>query len=102
MADSRHGGDAGPAAALKRAAASPYTLLVLAALFWGGNWVAGRGLRDDVPPVALAFWRWIVAAVAFLPFTLPAVIRNRHVVRREWLRLIVFALIGVTAFNVMT
>ncbi|HEX7007867.1 MAG TPA: DMT family transporter [Alphaproteobacteria bacterium] len=100
MAGGRIG--AGPLAALRRAVTSPYALLVLAALFWGGNWVAGRGLRDDVPPVALAFWRWVVAAVVFLPFTLPAVIRHRHVVRREWLRLLVFALIGVTAFNVMT
>jgi drug/metabolite transporter (DMT)-like permease len=98
----RPGARTGPVAALKRAVASPYALLVLAALFWGGNWVAGRGLRDDVPPVALAFWRWVVAAVAFLPFTLAGVIRHRQTIRREWLRLVVFALIGVTAFNVMT
>jgi len=98
---SRPGAGEGPAAALKRAVASPYALLVLAALFWGGNWVAGRALRDDVPPVALAFWRWVVAAIAFLPFTLGGVFRARHVIRREWLRLVVFALLGVTAFNAM-
>ena len=95
------GGGEGPAAALRRAVTSPYALLVLAALFWGGNWVAGRGLRGDVPPVALAFWRWVVAAIAFLPFTLGGVIRSRHVIRQEWLRLVVYALIGVTAFNAM-
>ncbi|MGE5145911.1 MAG: EamA family transporter, partial [Candidatus Eiseniibacteriota bacterium] len=55
------GAGEGPAAALRRVVTSPYALLVLAALFWGGNWVAGRGLRGDVPPVALAFWRWVVA-----------------------------------------
>jgi drug/metabolite transporter (DMT)-like permease len=98
---SRPGAGEGPAAALKRAVASPYALLVLAALFWGGNWVAGRALRDDVPPVALAFWRWVVAAVAFLPFTLGGVFRARATIRREWLRLVVFALLGVTAFNAM-
>lgn len=101
MDASRPGAGEGPAAALKRAVASPYALLVLAALFWGGNWVAGRALRDDVPPVALAFWRWVVAAVAFLPFTLGGVFRARHVIRREWLRLVVFAILGVTAFNAM-
>lgn len=101
MDASRPGAGEGPAAALKRAVASPYALLVLAALFWGGNWVAGRALRDDVPPVALAFWRWVVAAIAFLPFTLGGVFRARHVIRREWLRLVVFALLGVTAFNAM-
>ena len=40
---------------------NPYLLLVLASLFWAGNMVMGRGLRDDLPPVALAFWRWVVA-----------------------------------------
>jgi drug/metabolite transporter (DMT)-like permease len=95
------GAGGGPAAALKRAVASPYMLLVLAGVFWGGNWVAGRALRDDVPPVALAFWRWVVAAVAFLPFTLPAVLRARATIRREWLRLLVYALLGVTLFNAM-
>ena len=95
------GAGGGPAAALKRAVTSPYALLVLAALFWGGNWVAGRGLRGDVPPVALAFWRWVVAAVVFLPFTLGDVIRARGTIRREWLRLVVYALLGVTLFNAM-
>lgn len=101
MDSSGPGAGEGPAAALKRVVTSPYALLVLAALFWGGNWVAGRGLRDDVPPVALAFWRWVVAAIAFLPFTLGGVISARHVIRREWLRLVIYALIGVTAFNAM-
>jgi drug/metabolite transporter (DMT)-like permease len=40
-------------------------LLVLAALFWAGNFVMGRAVRGEVPPVALAFWRWVVAAAVF-------------------------------------
>src|SRR5215472_11618889 len=36
----------------------PYLLLVLAPLFWSGNFIVGRAVRDTVPPVALAFWRW--------------------------------------------
>ena len=37
---------------------NPYLLLTLTALFWSGNMVLGRGIRADVPPMALAFWRW--------------------------------------------
>lgn len=40
---------------------SPYLLLTLTSLFWAGNWVIGRAIRHDVPPIALAFWRWVVA-----------------------------------------
>ena len=34
---------------------NPYLLLTLTALFWSGNMVLGRGIRADVPPMALAF-----------------------------------------------
>jgi hypothetical protein len=36
----------------------PYLLLPLAVLFWAGNFLIGRAVRADVPPVGLAFWRW--------------------------------------------
>jgi drug/metabolite transporter (DMT)-like permease len=45
-----------------------YAYLVIAALTWGGTWVVVRGLRDDFPPIAIAFWRWVAAAVILLPF----------------------------------
>jgi drug/metabolite transporter (DMT)-like permease len=47
----------------------PFLLLALAVLFWAGNWVMARALRFDVPPVALAFWRWTIALVILLPLS---------------------------------
>ena len=38
-----------------------YLLMVLTALAWSGNGITGRGLNDIVPPIGLAFWRWVVA-----------------------------------------
>ena len=49
----------------------PYLLLTLTALFWSGNIVLGRAIRADVPPLALAFWRWVVSLLLTLPFALP-------------------------------
>ncbi len=49
----------------------PYLLLVLANLFWAGNWVIGRALRDAFTPVSLNFWRWLVATLILAPFALP-------------------------------
>jgi drug/metabolite transporter (DMT)-like permease len=45
-----------------------YTALVLTAALWGSSAVAARGLLDTLPPVALAFLRWIVVIVCLVPF----------------------------------
>ena len=41
-----------------RTRAFALTLLALASLFWAGNWVVGRMLRDAFEPVTLNFLRW--------------------------------------------
>jgi drug/metabolite transporter (DMT)-like permease len=45
----------------------PTLLLLVAAASWGGNWVAARWVTADVPPFALAFWRWALASAVLLP-----------------------------------
>ncbi len=37
----------------------PYLLLTLAVLFWAGNFILGRAFHGEIPPIALAFWRWV-------------------------------------------
>ena len=49
---------------------SAYGMLAVAVLCWAGNFVIGRALRFDAPPVALTFWRWTVAFLVLAPFTL--------------------------------
>ena len=49
----------------------PYLLLGLANLFWAGNWVLGRALREAFGPITLNFWRWTIAAAVLLPFAWP-------------------------------
>ena len=44
-------------------------LLALPPLFWAGNALVGRAVVGQVPPLALAFWRWVVALALALPFT---------------------------------
>jgi hypothetical protein len=33
--------------------ANPYLLLTMVPLFWAGNWIIGRGLATDIPPMIL-------------------------------------------------
>ena len=79
----------------------PYIALLVTALLWSGNWVVGRALYEDVPPVALAFLRWVIAAIVFLPFVIRGLWAQRAVDAGEWKRLLVFSLVGITAFNAL-
>jgi len=39
-----------------------------------GNFIIARSLNESIPPVSLAFCRWVVAVVVFLPFALKPLI----------------------------
>lgn len=43
--------------------------LVLAALFWAGNFIAGRYIADEISPVMLNSLRWITALIFLMLFT---------------------------------
>ena len=62
----------------------PYVLMTLAALFWSGNMVVARAVREDVPPVALAYWRWVVTLALTLPFAWPHLRVQWPAVRANW------------------
>jgi drug/metabolite transporter (DMT)-like permease len=80
---------------------SPYWLLTLASLFWAANWVVGRAMRSEMPPIAMGFWRWTIAAVILLPFAAPELRRKWPVVRANWLTLMLLGLLGAVMFNTM-
>jgi drug/metabolite transporter (DMT)-like permease len=79
---------------LRRSPYFPYLLLAVAVLFWAGNWVFARALRNDVPPVALAFWRWSVALVILTPFAYAHVRRQWRVIAGSWRILALLALLA--------
>ncbi|HYD31020.1 MAG TPA: DMT family transporter [Azospirillaceae bacterium] len=86
---------------LGRLAETPYLLLTLAPLFWSGNFVLGRAVHADVPPVALAFWRWALGFLIVLPFAWKALRRDRAAIRQGWKMLAVLAFLGIAAFNTL-
>lgn len=75
--------------------------LALAVLFWSGNALMGRALRDDIPPVALAFWRWAVAAALVLPFAWRHVARDRAALLAAWKPVLALSVLGVVTFNTL-
>ena len=78
---------------------SAFLLLAAASLFWSGNWIAGRALRDDFDPVTLNFWRWTVATLVLAPFALPGLRGKWADVRRHAGILLALAFTGVSLFQ---
>ncbi|WP_366655817.1 DMT family transporter [Fodinicurvata sp. EGI_FJ10296] len=72
-----------------------YVLLVLSAAFMGSNIVFGRAAADVVPPIALAFWRWVVAAMLLLPFCAAGLLRHRAELLHHWRRLFALGALGM-------
>jgi len=78
----------------------PFAKLTLAAVFWGGAFVAGKIALRDVTPLATAFWRFAIGAAVLAwiwfrregPASLPRTTRG-------WAGLLVLGLSGVFAYN---
>jgi drug/metabolite transporter (DMT)-like permease len=78
---------------------SPYLLLTLTPLFWAGNWIIGRGLHADIPPMAMTFFRWLFAILILAPFAWRHVRRDWPVLRAHWKILVALGAIGVGTHN---
>jgi drug/metabolite transporter (DMT)-like permease len=78
---------------------NPYLLLTLTALFWSGNMVVGRGIRTDIPPLSLAFWRWLIALVLVLPLALPHLKSQWPLLLKGWKPVLILGVIGVGGYN---
>ncbi|MDJ0948832.1 MAG: DMT family transporter [Alphaproteobacteria bacterium] len=72
-----------------------YLLVVLAVALYASNVVVSRGLRVELPPFGLAFWRTLVAALLLLPVTLPYMRDHVADIRRSWRTLVVLAFLLV-------
>jgi drug/metabolite transporter (DMT)-like permease len=77
-------------------------LLVAACLFWAGNMVITRLMHVEIPPIAMAFWRWAIAAVILAPFVWRELLAKRLVLRRHWPVIAALAFMGVAAYNTLS
>lgn len=82
-------------------APSPYLLLTLTPFFWACNWIVGRALAGDVPPLAMTFLRWLFAILILAPFALPHVAREWTIVRRHWRSMLFLGAIGIGTHNAL-
>lgn len=79
----------------------PQVLLVFATILWGGNFVIGRAVANDVPPLTLSFLRWCTAFVVFFPFAWPYIKKEWSQIKQHWIIVVCMALTGVAGFNTL-
>lgn len=78
-----------------------FAMLGLVMVFWAGNSIVGRAVRDDIPPFTLAFVRWVGALLVVTPFAARAVWQDRAQLMRGWKAVLALGVLGVGTFNAL-
>lgn len=78
-----------------------YLFAIGATVIWSSNFIVALELKDSVPPVSLAFWRWFVAVAVLTPFAFSKLVKEWKSIRENLPYLSITALLGVTLFNTL-
>lgn len=76
-------------------------LAVVATIIWSGNFVVAGGITKEIPPVSLAFYRWLTATIIIAPFAIRQLIREKSVLHTKWKYLVWISLFGITVYNTL-
>jgi drug/metabolite transporter (DMT)-like permease len=88
-----------PFVATRKQTVAGILLAIVATLVWSGNFIVARAVKDDIPPVTLAFFRWLTASAIMLPFAVKHMLKEWPIIKTHWLLLFFAALTGVCLFN---
>lgn len=76
-----------------------FAYAIAATIIWSGNFIVARDLSDEIAPLTLAFWRWVVAILALLPFAIKPLLAQKVWIKVNIVYLSIVSLFGVTLFN---
>jgi drug/metabolite transporter (DMT)-like permease len=79
----------------------PYVVLLLTALLWGGNAVAGRLAVGEISPMALTCLRWVMVVLILVPILWRELLAHAAALRARWLSILVMGTFGFTVFNAL-
>jgi drug/metabolite transporter (DMT)-like permease len=75
--------------------------LVLANLFWAGNYVVGQAAVASMTPMDLTFWRWALAAVPLLLLAHFVEKPDWGAVLRRWRVLLLLSVLGMSGYTLL-
>lgn len=73
--------------------------LVFAVLFWAVNAVVAKGFINDIPPMALSFYRWAAALCFLFPFAYKGVLAEKRTIREHMGTLFWLSIPSVAIYN---
>lgn len=74
-------------------------LAVLATIIWSGNFVISRAINQQIPPVSLAFYRWILATLLIAPLAYQQFKEQKKIIVQHWKYLFCVSMSGIALFN---
>ena len=83
----------------KRSIYTGIALAVLATLIWSGNFIIARSVIKNIPPVTLAFYRWLSATIILFPFAWKYLKNQAGFLKARPVYFIATAVTGVAMFN---
>jgi len=77
-----------------------YVLLILAVLFWAGNFIVGKfATLFEIPPLTLNAFRWISVWLILMPFTYKEIYNNFTYIKKNWVVISFMGVITISTFN---
>ena len=77
-----------------------YLFLLLATLFWSGNFIVGKAASlYEIPPFSLNFYRWFFAWLILAPFTLKEILKKKEYIIQNFKLFAVLGITSITIFN---
>ena len=72
----------------------PYILLFVQPIFMATNIIVARGGVEYVPPISLAFWRWLTVFIILFPFFFSEILNKRNQFNKEFWKLFFLGTMG--------
>ena len=77
-----------------------YIFLILATLFWSGNFIVGKAASVfEIPPFTLNFYRWAFAWLILAPFTLKEILQKKDHILQNIKLILILGITSITVFN---
>ena len=77
-----------------------YFLLIIAVIFWAGNFVIGKfATLFQIPPLTLNVFRWLSVWLILMPFTYKEIYKNLPNIKKNWFIISFMGVITISTFN---